>query len=124
MRTLLLGIVVIFIAVSQVSAYDGWTSELSHVAGSAVMAGGAAAIADHYALEDRALIGFAFSTTVGLIGETSGARFSSLDMISNVVGAGIGAVVTDQYILTPTISTGHKAGHDDNRIGILLTRDF
>lgn len=82
-------------------------SELSHAAGGALMAGGASYLAAPHWPEHRALIGFATSTVLGFAGEglqrASGGSFSLLDAASNAVGAAIGALVTDRYLLVPVV---------------------
>jgi len=88
------------------------------------MAGTVTAIADHYGVKHRALAGFCFSKTVGVLGETMGSQFSWLDMASNIAGAGIGAIITDRYILAPVVSTDGSSAHTGNYVGLTLSGNF
>ncbi len=123
-KTLLLSILLMLCCSNFALAYDGWSSELSHVGGSAAMAGAATAIADHYGVKHRALVGFGFSTTVGLLGETIGTQFSWLDMVSNIAGASIGAITIDRYVLVPVAGTDDSSAHSGNYVGLLLSGKF
>jgi hypothetical protein len=98
-----------------VHAYDGWSSELSHAAGGALLAG---ALTHHYKdLPDRAWIGFAVSSAAGVLVEGAtvarGGKRSSqyLDMASHALGSAIGAWYSDKYLLMPVISS--------NQVGVL-----
>lgn len=90
-------------------AYDGWTSEVSHAAGGALLAGGIS-----YVYRDsphRALIGFAASTAAGVLVESAsisrGGKRSSqyLDMASHAIGSAIGAWYSDKYLLVPVVTS-------------------
>ena len=93
-------------------ANDSVNSELSHVVSGALIAAGAAAIGDRYGVEDRRWFGF--STSVGFSAVIEGAQIlvtgpdqvgpSALDFTANLVGAALGAWVTDRYLLQPVIS--------------------
>lgn len=121
---------VVGIAIAQpAQAYDGLTSELSHVAGGMVMAGTVTAIADHYHMENRALIGFGVSTAFGILTEAiqmaadkdTKLSSSALDAGSFMLGASIGAAVTDHYIITPMVELD-RSGHA--RVGVVARHAF
>jgi len=109
-------------------AADCVTSETSHAIGGGLIAGGVTGIiADKYWPEHRVLIGFAVSSSVVLISEgfqvADGARVSSslLDVGSHMIGALIGAVITDRYFLAPVVERD-SAGNA--RVGIVMRQDF
>lgn len=115
---------------SDCRANDSAGSEISHVFAGMAIAGGATAAADYFgAGQNRGWIGFGVSVGVSLIEETaqvisngsSQVRGSSLDFASNLVGAAIGAWVTDKYILAPVV-TKDATGHQ--RIGIAMRMSF
>lgn len=88
-------------------AYDGLSSELSHAAGGALLAG---AFTQLYKESlDRRLIGFGLSTAAVVLVEgvsiSRGARASSqvLDIASHTLGAALGAWYADKYWLVPVI---------------------
>ncbi len=89
-------------------AYDGWTSELSHVGGGALLAGGITYV--YRDSPNRAWIGFVASTAAGVLLESAsianGGKRSSqyLDMASHALGSAIGAWWSDKYLLVPVIS--------------------
>ena len=89
-------------------AYDGWTSEVSHAAGGALLAGGISYV--YRDSTDRAMIGFAASTAAGILLESAsiarGGKRSSqyLDMASHAIGSAFGAWYGDRYLLVPVIS--------------------
>jgi hypothetical protein len=91
-----------------------WSGEFFHAAGGAVIAGVATAVANKYWPEHRALIGFSFSTACGIIGEgidryNYGEKFSSMlqDVAFNTLGAAIGSLITDKFILMPVVEREH-----------------
>ena len=97
-------------------ADDSLGSELKHVAVGAVVAGVATVVADRFWPENRAWIGFAAGVTAGVLGELvdrgqgSGkwdGKHSALDVAATAVGAGIGAFVTDRFILMPVVKRAH-----------------
>jgi len=101
------------VAVSSCQAYDGLSSELSHMAGGALMAG---AFTQLYSdSPERRLIGFGLSAAAVVLVEgvniSRGANRSSqyLDMASHTLGAALGAWYTDKYLLVPVIQP-HKVG--------------
>jgi hypothetical protein len=83
------------------------TSELSHAAGGAVMAG---YISHLYAeSENRAWIGFGISTALVIaeqsyeISKTGNRSSNQLDMAAHAIGSAIGAWYTDKYLLVPIV---------------------
>ena len=102
----------------QVHANNSVASEVSHVAGGALLAGGVTAIADQFPeyKPNRAMLGFGVSTVIGVIdfavesvvnGDTSG---QLLDLASHTLGSALGAWVTDEYILSPVITNSKTEG--------------
>lgn len=124
MRVVLASVFLLLLSATGSLAYDGWSSELPHFAGSAVISGASTAIADYYSLEHRALIGFSVGAAVGVLGETIGNSFSWLDLASDLLGAGVGAFVTDRFILSPVISTQTESWHASSYIGLVMSRSF
>jgi hypothetical protein len=66
------------------------------------------AIANKYWPEHRALIGFAVGAAAGVIGEgvqdlSGNGKFGLMDAAANAVGAAIGTLVTDKFILRPVV---------------------
>ena len=103
-------------------AYDGLTSELSHAAGGALLAG---AVTRAYSdSEYRAWIGFAVSATGILLAEqralassvAAEAKSARLDVAYHVVGAALGAWVTDRYALQPVVTPSY--------VGVVYVRSF
>ena len=99
------------------SANDSFNSEISHVAGFSVMAGGFTLIADHTDYRSqRAWIGFGLTAGIGLLSETveyleGDGRISTLDVGADVLGAAIGSYSTDHWLLAPVIlPEQHYAG--------------
>lgn len=89
-------------------ASDCLTSELSHAAGGMVISGVTTAVADKFWPEHRALIGFTVGAAAGVIGEGTqdllgNGKFSLLDAVSNGLGAAIGTLITDKFILMPVV---------------------
>jgi len=104
------------------------TSQLSHAGGGAIVAGAVtAAASDRYRSEQRGLIGFSVSTVVAIVSEgyqmAKGETFSSSlqDVLANTIGAMIGAIITDKYILAPIVERD-SAG--TRKIGIVVQRHF
>lgn len=101
-------------------AYDGATSELSHMVGGALLAGAVTRL--YSESENRAWIGFTVSAAASLIAEgaqaSRGAKSSSslLDFASHTAGAALGAWVTDRYLLVPVITP--------NYVGVTYQRSF
>lgn len=113
---------------SPVPAADCVTSETSHAIGGALIAGVVTGtVADKYWPEHRFLVGFTVSTAVILVGEgfqvADGARVSSslLDVGSHMIGAMIGATITDRYFLAPVVER-NAAGNA--RVGIVMRQNF
>ena len=110
--------VAMFLACGLCRANDSFNSEISHMAAGAAFASAATVIADHYGVEERGWVGFWTSVGIGFVSEgiqviangSSQVRGSALDFGSNLIGAAIGAWVTDKYVLRPVIakdSPGH-----------------
>jgi hypothetical protein len=102
--------------------------ESAHVVGGAVLSGAATAIADKYWPDHRALIGFSVSTACGILGEgidraTTGEKFSSMlqDVAFNAIGAAIGTIITDKFILMPVIKRDHA---ENAYFGLSLAHSF
>ena len=102
--------------------------ELSHVAGGALIAGGVTAtVADKYWPEHRAMVGFTVSTAVIVVGEGiqmgQGEKFSSslLDIASHMIGAMIGATITDRYLLLPVVERDNAG---NAKIGMVMQGRF
>lgn len=91
----------------QASAYNGLSSELSHVAGATVVSGGITFLADKYSAhkEQRAWIGFGVSSLFFTVVELyDGNTYDNrLDIASDIVGSAVGAFVTDKWILKPVV---------------------
>ena len=101
-------------------AYDGLSSELSHAAGGALMAG---AITHIYSeSENRAWIGFAVSTAAVVIEQSyeisRGANRNSQikDMAWHALGSALGAWATDKYLLVPVVTR--------TSVGLVMVRSF
>jgi hypothetical protein len=101
-------------------ANESFGSEFSHFLAGAAIAFGATAGADHYGVENRAWFGFGTSVGLSCVMEavqivangSSQVGPSALDFGCNLVGAALGAWVTDRLILAPAVSTdshGHRA---------------
>ena len=71
-------------------------------------------VADERLLEDEASVQV-------IANGSSQLRGSSLDFASNLIGAALGAWVTDRYILAPVV-VRDAAGHA--RVGVALKMDF
>jgi hypothetical protein len=110
---------IFLMGLSSVSANDSFNSEISHVIGGAVMAGGITAVVDSYYPEykaDRGMIGFGVSSltiiafesvTVALRGDAKG---QLLDVASHIAGSAFGAFVTDKFILSPVVENSTSEG--------------
>ncbi len=101
-------------------AYDGLTSELSHAAGGALLAG---AVTKMYSeSENRAWIGFAVSTAAVVLEQgyeiSRGANRNSQikDMVWHAAGAALGAWATDKYLLVPVVTR--------TSVGMVMVRAF
>lgn len=118
------------VAAGPCRANDSFASEISHVFAGMAIAAGATAAADYFgAGADRGWIGFGTSVGISFVEEaaqiiangSSQVRGSSLDFASNLVGAAIGAWVTDKYILSPVVT---KDAYGRQRIGVALQMSF
>lgn len=121
---------IFLIGISSVGANDDFNSEMSHVIGGAVMAGGITAIVDRYYPEykgDRAMIGFWTSSAAIVIEQAvelalhGNAKGQALDAISHIAGSALGAFVTDQYLLTPLLNNSSAEG---KYVGLTLQHSF
>lgn len=103
---------------STVTAANNPSSQLSHVAGGALLAGAVTAIADKYWPDyDRAWTGFTVSTVAGVLSQlyeysdgTNDANDALLDAASHALGSAIGAYVTHEYILMPVVKKEPSGG--------------
>jgi hypothetical protein len=128
MKTLFCFCIVLLFA-TQAFAYEmNVGAEVAHVAGGAAIAGVATAVANNYWPEHRGLIGFGISTVVGIIGEgidraQTGEKFSHMfeDVAFHTLGAAIGSLITDKFILMPVINRDQAKG---NYIGLAIQRSF
>lgn len=112
------------------NASDGFTSEASHFAGGAVMAGGITAVVDSYYPEyksERGMLGFEISS-IAIIAEQSveyaingNARGQLLDALSHIAGSALGAFVTDKYFLLPVIK---DSASDGKYVGLNVQHNF
>jgi hypothetical protein len=116
MKTLICFCIVLLFATQAFAKGDiiNVPGESAHVAGGAAMAGLATAVANKYWPEHRALIGFSFSTAIGIIGEgmdrnNHGEKFSFMfeDVAFNTLGKASGSLITDKFILMPVIERDH-----------------
>ena len=117
-KLLCLCIVLLFATQAFAGSFDkntiNWSSELSHLAGGTVVAGVATAVADKYWPEHRALIGFSFGIAYSIISNTidyvtlERTVSSQLeDVAFDTLGAAIGSLITDKFILMPVIKRDH-----------------
>lgn len=104
----------------QSHAYDGLTSELSHAAGGALLAGAVTKI--YSESENRAWIGFAVSTAAVVLEQgyeiSRGADRNSQikDMAWHALGSALGAWATDKYLLVPVVTR--------TSVGMMMVRPF
>ena len=114
-------LVILFSLTNNSYAYDGFTSELSHAAGGAVMAGAITKLFEES--PNRVLIGAGASSAVSFLAEShqvisKDAKVSSslLDFGSHTLGSVLGAWVSDKYLLAPVITRSYS--------GITLYKQF
>ncbi|MEO8187554.1 MAG: hypothetical protein ABI580_09360 [Burkholderiaceae bacterium] len=104
------------------SANDNIKSEMSHAIFGGVVAGAVTWGASYRWPEHRALVGFGAAASLGVLTEAASKNgFSALDAGSNALGAAIGALVTDEYLLAPVIK--REAGHT-SYIGVTFVKTF
>ena len=107
-------------------ANDSAFSELSHVAGNAVIAGATTVVVDQYypTIQHPARFGFIVSASEALLAEiatrATGGKFSLLDVAAGTIGAAVGAYATHQWYIEPRVVT--QKG--DTTYGIVATRHF
>ncbi len=114
MKMLVFSCIVLLFALQAFADTINVPGESAHVVSGAVISGVTTAIADKYWPDHRALIGFSVGTAFGIIGEaidrvSNGEKFSSMaqDVAFNTIGAVIGTLITDRYILTPVVEREH-----------------
>lgn len=110
------------------SANESFGSEFSHFLAGGGIAAAATLVADHYGMEHSAIIGFGTSVGISFVLEaaqiaTNGSqqvRPSALDFASNLVGAALGAWITDRSLtVTRTLdASGRRA------IGVAMNLSF
>jgi hypothetical protein len=110
----------LLLASSSTAACVCFYSEASHALFGAFMGGSLTWVADEVGWrEHRALIGFGVTTAGGLLEEAaSKSGFSIADAGFNMLGAAVGAYVTDRYLLAPVVqrqADGHRF------VGVILT---
>jgi uncharacterized protein YfiM (DUF2279 family) len=110
-------------------ANDSFASEFSHFVAGAAIASAATAVASHFELENRGWVGFWTSVGISFAEEavqvasngSSQLRGSAMDFGANLLGAAIGAWVTDKYVLQPMVKQD-AAGHSS--MGVALHMKF
>ena len=115
---------------TQIYANESVGSEVSHVIGGAIMAGGITAAVERYYPEhrdSRSMIGFKVSSAAAIALQvieyaTNGnAKGQLLDAASHIAGSAFGAWVTDKYILTPVVKNTSNNGR---YIGVAFEYSF
>ena len=112
----------LMLSVKAAHAYDGFTSEVSHAAGGAVLASAITAL--YKDSENRAWIGFGVSSAVSVLAEARQyatdrkvkVSSSLLDASSHILGSALGAWATDQYFLMPVVTKSYT--------GVVIQRQF
>lgn len=116
--------------ITQLQANNSASSEMSHVVGGAVLAGGITAVVNSYYpeyKENRGMIGFWTSSAAIVIEQgiefaiRGDAKGQLLDTTAHILGSAFGAFVTDQYILAPVINTSPLEGKS---VGLTLQHSF
>jgi len=116
--------------ITQLQANDSFNSEISHVVGGAVIAGGITAMVDRYYPEyrnDRGMIGFGVSSIAMIVFESvtiavrGDAKGQLLDIASHITGSAFGAFVSDGYILSPIV---HNSPVEGKYVGLALQHSF
>lgn len=104
-------------------ADNSFNSEASHVVGTALIAGAVTAVANEFSPENRFLIGFGTTVAGGILYEVAvDKRISLLDVGADILGAAIGAYVTDGYILRPVVQ--HDTGTNETKVGLFSRMRF
>lgn len=104
-------LMVLLLLAGKSQAYDGLSSELSHVLTGGMLAGAVTYAARES--EQRAWIGFAVSSAAIVLSEYRNyakpdrRHGAQLDVASHVLGAALGAWSTEKYMLTPFVSPRH-----------------
>ncbi|MDD4855658.1 MAG: hypothetical protein PHQ22_03320 [Sulfuricurvum sp.] len=116
--------------ITQLQANNSASSEMSHVVGGSVLAGGITAVVNSYYpeyKENRGMIGFEISSAAIIVEQSiefalhGNAKGQILDAISHIAGSAFGAFVTDKYILAPVINTSPLEGKS---VGLTLQHSF
>ena len=102
----------------QLHATETFSSEASHFAGAAVLAGVSTAVVDQFEeyKKNRKMIGFGISAIYGLIDQSiqyeehGNAGGQLLDLGAHLLGSALGAWMTDKYILSPVIESSELEG--------------
>lgn len=117
------------VGVGACRANESFGSEFSHFLAGAAIASGATAVADHYGVENRGWVGFGTSVGISFVMEavqiaangSSQVGPSALDFGANLLGAALGAWVTDRVILAPVVSSD---GHGHHAMSLTLRMPF
>lgn len=111
-------------------ANESVSSEMSHVVGGMVMAGGITTVVDHYYPEyrsERGMIGFKISSAAVIVEQSielaihGNAEGQLLDVVAHIAGSALGAWSSDQYFLSPVIQNSASEGQ---YIGLNLHHAF
>jgi uncharacterized protein YfiM (DUF2279 family) len=111
---------------SAARASDCFTSELSHFAGNAAIAGATTVVVHRYypKVKKPALTGFLVSSSESFLGEVAsratGGKLSWLDVAAGVAGAAAGAYATDKWYIAPRINS--QKG--ETSYGLVMSRRF
>ncbi len=123
-------LIVTTLMITQLQANNSASSEMSHVVGGAVMAGGITVIVDNYYPEykgNRGWIGFEISSAAIVVEQSiefalhGNASGQLLDVASHILGSAFGAFVSDQYLLSPVIKDSPVEG---NYVGLTVQHSF
>lgn len=117
------------LGVAPCRANESFGSEFSHFLAGAAIASGATAVANHYEVENRGWVGFGTSVGISFVMEavqvasngSSQLGPSALDFGANLLGAAMGAWVTDRFILAPVVSSD---GHGHHAVSLTLRMPF
>jgi hypothetical protein len=130
MKNITLLIICNLLFLSQTYANESISSEVSHVIGGTLMAGGITAVVErNYPKhrENRRMIGFKVSSAAIIVLETieyavnGNAEGQLLDAVSHIAGSAVGAWITDKYILTPVIK---NTANNEKYIGLAMQYSF
>lgn len=111
-------------------ANESLNSEISHVTGGLLLAGGITMAVDHYYPEHRdkrGMIGFKISSTAAIAEQLieyavhGNGKGQLLDATAHILGSAIGARITDKYILMPVVK---NSSGDRQYIGVSFQYAF